>query len=146
NVTRWEFVEQAAQVSGLDTDKLKSDYEGAAQIHFQADLNFAQSLGVRGFPTLFFINEGGTQEKVYGTKPYSVFENVIHKLHPEAKAQPYDRSPESLFQLYPSLASREFSELAQHPIQETKVLLERLYQEGSLLKISSKNGDIFQWA
>ncbi|MEL6625470.1 MAG: DsbA family protein [Bacteroidota bacterium] len=144
NVTRWIFVEQAAQVSGLDAQQLKVDYEGIAKQHFETDLALAKSLGVRGFPTLFFVNQEGQQEKVYGTKPYQVFQAVIQKLHPKAQPKRYDTSLAGLLQVYPSLTIRELAELAEITWEEAAATLNGKLGEIRLEKIETKNGDLYR--
>ncbi|MEO1418646.1 MAG: ClpXP adapter SpxH family protein [Bacteroidota bacterium] len=144
NVTRWVFVEQSAQVSGLDTQQLKVDYEGVANQHFETDLALAKSLGVRGFPTLFFVNQEGQQEKVYGTKPYQVFQAVIQKLYPEAQPKKYDSSLAGILQVYPSLTIRELAELAEMTLEEAAATLNEELREVRLIKIETKNGDLYR--
>ena len=144
NVTRWIFVEQSARASGLDAQQLKADYEGIAQQRFETGLALAKSLGVRGFPTLFFVNQEGQQEKVYGTKPYQVFQSVIQKLHPEAEPKKYDTSLAGLLQVYPSLTIRELAELAAITLEEAEARLNELLGEQKLDKIETKNGDLYR--
>ena len=56
NITLWEHISKAASETGLDAVKLKTDYETKAIELFEADLELAKNMGVRGFPTLFFID------------------------------------------------------------------------------------------
>ena len=56
NIAKWENIAEAAKESQLDIEKLKTDFEAKAQQPFQDDLNYATTLGLRGFPTLFFSN------------------------------------------------------------------------------------------
>src|SRR5690606_6954416 len=69
NITKWEFLEAAAKNVGLNVEQLKIDYEGKAKALFDQDLKLGKELGVRGFPTMFFVDEKGNTELVYGTKP-----------------------------------------------------------------------------
>src|SRR5690606_433053 len=91
NITRWEHLETAAKNVGLNVEKLKTDYEGSAKKLFNEDLKLGKELGVRGFPSLFFLDKEGRREFVYGSKPYSVFENAIVKLSPSAIKRDYSK-------------------------------------------------------
>lgn len=77
-------MEVAAKKVGLDVEQLKSDFEGKAKDLFEEDLKLGRELGVRGFPTIFFIDDAGNQETVYGTRPYAFYEMAILKLNPNA--------------------------------------------------------------
>jgi len=46
NIAKWENIAQAAQLAGLDINKLKTDYEGKAKTLFHEDLTYAKTLGV----------------------------------------------------------------------------------------------------
>ena len=143
NITKWEYLEQSARKVNLDPSQLKEDIQGRAVELFEEDLKLATKLGVRGFPTLFFLDNSEGQEKVYGAKPYSVMENAILKLHPLASKVNYDKDWQSLFQLFPTLTSREFSELAALKREEADSLLERLYTNRMLNKLVTKNGALW---
>lgn len=146
NITKWEYVEQAAQKTGLDTAQLRVDYEGKANDLFHEDLKLARQLGVRGFPTLFITDGKGNTEQVYGFKPYSVFENGLKKIHPAITQKSYAKDWESLFDRYPTLTQREFAELSDMPLPEAGQLLDKLTAEKTLYKISCKNGDLWGYA
>lgn len=140
NITRWESLEQAAADSGLDTAKLKADYEGGAKKLFQEDLRLKQQLGVRGFPTLFFTNAEGEQSKLYGVKPYPVFENNLEKLFPGIEKQAYTKTAKALFNQYPSLTTREYAELSGKNRDEAEAELHQLFKKKQLQSIATKNG------
>ena len=143
NITKWEYVEESARKVNLDPSQLKDDTQGKAVELFEEDLKLANKLGVRGFPTRFFSDNSEVQEKVYGAKPYSVMENVILKLQPQASKINYDKDWQSLFQLFPTLTSREFSELSNIKRDEADLLLETLYTEQNLNKLETKNGAVW---
>src|SRR5690606_20517560 len=84
NIATWEHIEVAAKNVGLNVEQLKTDYEGNARVLFEDDLKLGIELGVRGFPTIFFTDEAGNKETVYGTRPYVYYEMAILKLNPEA--------------------------------------------------------------
>ena len=144
NIAKWENISLAAQKTGLDVQLLKTDFEGTAKDLFAEDLQLAQQLGVRGFPTMFFADGSGNQEKVYGSKPYSVYENAISKLLPAATKHNYKKDWKRLFAIYPTLTSREFAELSGTPRSEVETSLERLREAGKLDKVETKNGILWQ--
>src|SRR5690554_1900303 len=71
NIAKWENIALAAEQVSLNADQLKTDFEGKAITLFEEDLKLAQKFGVRGFPSMFFIDEAGNREFVYGTRPYA---------------------------------------------------------------------------
>lgn len=144
NIGRWEIIEQAAVITGLDAAQLKKDTEGKAQTLFEEDLQLARQLGVRGFPSMFFVDHEGRMELVYGARPYEVYESAIKKTIPQAVPNLYNKSWENLFSKFPTLTVREFSELAEIPQNDARLVLEKLHNEGSLTKIGSKNGPIWK--
>jgi predicted DsbA family dithiol-disulfide isomerase len=76
NIAKWEHIAAAAEKVGLDTHKLKADFEGKAKELFQEDLKLAREMGVRGFPTMFFTNEAGT-EKQYMVQNHTHFMKLL---------------------------------------------------------------------
>lgn len=143
NISKWEHLNKAAAEVGLDTIKLKADYETKASVLFKADLELAGKLGVRGFPTLFFVDTLNTQLLVYGFKPYSDLEEAVLKTYSKAVKKMYDTSWESLFTVYPTLTTREFSELSGRTKKDSETLLEKLLAEGTLRKMATKNGALW---
>ncbi|MEM7654921.1 MAG: ClpXP adapter SpxH family protein [Bacteroidota bacterium] len=143
NITRWEWVERSAEAVGLDIVKLKADYEDVAKELFQEDLALARQLRVRGFPSLFFTDQAGNTEFVYGTRPYESYEQAIHKLFPEAKAAAYQTDWASLFAHYPTLTIKEFSVLAGMARAESEQMLNELVQQGNLQRLDTKHGPLF---
>lgn len=139
NITQWEYIRQAAQQTSLDVTQLKKDVEGKAKDLFLEDLELAKQLGVRGFPTLFFVDGAGNQEKVYGTKPYEVYRDAILKLHPSAMKQSFEKDWKSLFATYPTLTAKEYSVLAGIPRSEVEAYLHQLPLE----KLTTKNGALW---
>ncbi|GAB3808013.1 hypothetical protein GCM10028819_46040 [Spirosoma humi] len=143
NITKWEHLEEAAQWVGLDIARLKTDYEGEAQTLFADDLQLGQKLSVRGFPSMFFGDESGKQEFVYGSKPYSVYENALKKIDDSVQKNEIDTQWQRLFAHYPSLTAREFSELSGVPRQDSEAYLQSLTEQGHLSSIRTKNGDLW---
>ena len=143
NIAKWENLVQAAKNVGLDVEKFKADYEGQAKVLFEEDLKMARQFGVRGFPTLFFTDASGRTELVYGSKPYSAFEQTLLKLLPTATKQSYDKSWSSIFSKYNSLTAKEFSVLSGVSRNESENLLNELTRKQNLKKVTSKNGALW---
>ena len=112
NITQWEHLATAAKKVGLDVAQLKTDFDGKAKMLFEEDLKVAKTYGVRGFPTMFFSNNEGGQETVYGTKPYVFYETAVLRLHESATKIEYSKTWETLFKKYQSLTAKEFSVLS----------------------------------
>jgi predicted DsbA family dithiol-disulfide isomerase len=144
NITKWEYLAKAAKQVGLNVEQLKADYEGKAKVLFEEDLKFAKESGVRGFPTMFFTDNAGSQEVVYGSKPYAFYETAILKLDPNTTKSEYSKGWETLFAKYHSLTAKEFSELSCTPRGESEVLLNELSDKGTLEKLTTKNGAIWK--
>ena len=140
NITKWENLEAAAKKAGLNTYQFKNDFEEKAQHLFEEDLNLARKMGVRGFPTLFFSNQAGETEIMYGVKSYDNYEEVIKKIAPAVEKFNYDREWTSIFTKYNSLAALEFSELSGIPRNEVNQFLNDLTDKGNLKKFTTKNG------
>lgn len=143
NIAKWEHLEVAAEKVGLDVKQFKTDFENKAKILFEEDLKLGKELGVRGFPTLFFFDNLGNQEMVYGTRPYAFYEMAILKLNTNATKSEYSKTWEKLFSKYPSLTAKEFSELSGTPRGESESLLNELSKNKELEKLSTKNGAIW---
>lgn len=146
NITKWEHLAHAARVVSLNAEELKQAYEHQAQDLFKADLALARQLGVRGFPSIFVTDATGKQEFVYGVKPYTTFENAIKAIYPSIEKRTFDASWENLFQHYPTLTIREFSELSELPLAEGEAILKNLASEHKIKLVPSKNGPLFQRA
>ncbi|MEA4851581.1 MAG: DsbA family protein [Paludibacter sp.] len=143
NIAKWENLVQAAKNVGLDVEKFKADYEGQAKVLFEEDLKMARQFGVRGFPTLFFTDASGRTELVYGSKPYSAFEQTLLKLLSTATKQSYDKSWSSIFSKYNSLTAKEFSVLSGVSRNESENLLNELTRKQNLKKVTSKYGALW---
>lgn len=143
NITKWEYISKAALESGLDTIKLKFDYENDAKKKFQDDLTLAQNLGVRGFPTLFFVDESNVQVKVYGSKPYKVFEEAVLKLNKDVTKNIYSVRISDLFATYKTLTTKEYSVLKGISFEEAEKELVLMHQNKLLKKFTTKNGTLW---
>ncbi|MDR4503727.1 MAG: DsbA family protein [Candidatus Scalindua sp.] len=144
NIAKWEHLATAAKNVGLNVEQLKTDYEGKAKTLFEEDLRIAREFGVRGFPTIFFLDNAGNKEIVYGSKPYAFYETAILKLNSTITKSEYSKNWETLFSKYHSLTAKEFSELSGTPRNESENLLNGLSDNGTLEKLTTKNGAIWK--
>ncbi|KAF2335833.1 DsbA family protein [Flavobacterium nitrogenifigens] len=143
NIAKWENIAEAAKIAGLDVPKLKADYDDAEEL-FQEDLNLGKTLGVRGFPTLFLANADNNQLTVYGSKPYDAYENALLALFPEAKAKKFEnKNSLSIFEIYPTLAPKEYAVIHNIAVNEAKIILEELFSKEKLDKKTIKNGSLY---
>ncbi len=143
NISKWEHLKIAAQKTGLNTERFKIDFEGKAKALLEEDLALGKELGVRGFPTLFFMDDSGNKETVYGSKPYAFYEMAILKLNSNAPKSEYSKDWETLFSKYRSLTAKEFSELSGTPRDESETVLNELSNKGVLEELTTKNGSIW---
>ena len=144
NITKWEYLEAATTKVELNILQFKADYEGNAIELFNADLQLGRQLGVRGFPTLFFTNESGQTEMVYGTKPYEIYENALLKLNPKAIKTNYDKTWVSVYSNFNSLTAKEFAVLTETDRTDSEKTLNNLTAQGKLEQLSTKNGAIWK--
>ena len=144
NITKWENIYSAAKNVGLDVMQFKNDFEGPAKQLFEDDLVLSRSLGVRGFPTLFFTNTEGKKEMVFGSKPYATLVSALATVYPNAQTKAYDTSWKAIFEKYPSLTAKEFSILTNTPRNECESILSKLVAKGHLTEVKTKNGSIWQ--
>lgn len=144
NIAKWEHIATAAQKSGLNVDQLKTDFDSKAKTLFEEDLKLTREFGVRGFPTMFFLDNSGNKEVVYGSKPYAFYETSVLKLHPTVLKSEYRKNWETLFSKYHSLTAKEFSELSGTPRNESEKFLQELSDKGILEKLATKNGAIWK--
>lgn len=143
NIAKWEHIAAAAQMAELDIDQLRTDMEGRAKSLFEDDLKLARAYGVRGFPTIFFEDNAGNRETVYGARPYPFYETAILTLQPSATKKEYSKSWKALFSTYHSLTAKEFAELSGVPRNESEAYLNELVAKGEVDKLTTKNGDIW---
>lgn len=143
NIAKWEHLQSAAQQVGLNVQQFEKDYNGAAKNLFQEDLDLAQSWKVRGFPTMFFVDSAGKSEIVYGSKPYASYEQALKLLYPLVQKQPYNKSWDAVFAVYPTLTANEFAVLTQIDRAAADMQLQALSKQGLLQILSTKNGSLY---
>lgn len=143
NIAKWEHIATAAERVGLNVEQLKNDFEGQGKILFEEDLKLAKENGVRGFPSIFFMNDSGNKEMIYGTKPYPFYETAVLKMFPSAQKKEYSKNWEALFEEYPSLTAKEFAVLSDLKKIESEKILDDLFIKRKLEKLTTKNGSLW---
>jgi predicted DsbA family dithiol-disulfide isomerase len=144
NITKWEYLENAAIYVGLNVVQFKSDYENNAETLFQQDLQLSKKTGVRGFPSVFIVNTETQYEFIYGVRQYETFEEAIQKLNEDSEKLPYDTSWKGLFKKFPTLTVREFAELSGVQNGDASQELDALFKSGKLNRSECKNGYIYR--
>lgn len=144
NTTRWENLSQAAIDAGLDLEKFRNDFDNEAKKLFNEDLELARQFGVRGFPTVFFIDEDDNRFKVYGSKPYQQYESALIKLVPNAKKKNVSSNINDLFDRYDSITVQELAVVHNINIPDAQNILENLLHQEKVEKIISKNGPLYK--
>ena len=143
NISRREHLVQAARETGLDVQKFQNNLEGTAKVLFEQDLFNAKLLGVRGFPTIFLIDEEGNRELVYGSKSYEHYREKLLNLIPGASPEWYNKDAENLFSKFPTLTVKEFSLLANMDRSLAEGHLEGFVEKERLQKLVTKNGALY---
>jgi predicted DsbA family dithiol-disulfide isomerase len=144
NITKWEHLERAAMDTGLDPEQLLSDFMLKAKELFVEDIHLKEQLGITTFPTLYCTNSAGVKIVLKGYQAYEKVEETILKLKPDARKEAYNMDAGSLFKLFPTMTTKEFSFLSETLIDETLVILNDLLEAGKLEKYESKNGDLWK--
>lgn len=145
NITRWEVMLEAAVAVGLDTIRLKEDFDGKAKTLFEEDLAYARALGVRSFPTLFFKDADDNQTVLKGFKPYEAFEEALLRILPDAKKTKIALSTDlSLFNHYPTLTVKEYAVISDISTEEAGSKLDKMFLAGELNKQVLKTGVMYR--
>ena len=144
NIAKQENLVAAALQVGLDVEQFKTDLNNnKAKDAFKEDLKLGREYGVRGFPTIFFIDKSGKKEIVYGTRPYAFYEMGVLKVDASIKKKEYRKDWKTLFSKYNSLTAKEFSVLSGMPRTECETHLDKLVASNHLDKLTTKNGSLW---
>ena len=144
NITRTEWLVQAANEAGLDAGQFKFDYEHEARQLFEEDLSMAREWNVRGFPTLFFIDEDDNRFKVYGSKPYQVYEQALLKVVPVEAIKNTPSSYETIFKSFDTVTLKEFAVFYDKTLEEAEAILNELEQQKKIKLMASKAGPLWK--
>lgn len=144
NITKWEYLEEAAKEVELDAEQLKQDFDGEAKELFKKDLILAREMGVRGFPSLFFLDTSKNALFLYGARPYNEFTAKITALMPSLQPQTFKSDWKSLFQKYNTLTAKEFAVLSNQTFSNAEVALQQLTKDNLLEVFQTRNGAIWK--
>lgn len=134
NISRLENLLQAAEDVSLDVYRFESDYKNKAEQLFQEDLQLAREWGVRGFPTIYFIDEDDNRFKVYGSKPYEVYEQALLKLLAADVSKEIPDSYESILNSYDTFSLKEFAVFYDKTLAEAELILAELEQQNKFIR------------
>jgi 2-polyprenyl-6-methoxyphenol hydroxylase-like FAD-dependent oxidoreductase/predicted DsbA family dithiol-disulfide isomerase len=143
NIIKWEYLEKAAFETGLDSARLKRDFDGRASELFRADLQLADDLSIKVFPTLIFSDGTGSLSRLAGYHPYEKFESIIRKIYPAAEKEAISTDPVELFNIFFSMTDKEYSLITDTTDEEARNQLMSLFEEGLIERFDSKNGTIW---
>ena len=135
NINKWEHLETAALIAGLDVALLKRDIEGRAKSFFEKDLQLAEKMGIRVFPTLVIETDGIPVKIVKGYQTYEALERLIRHYLPQVVKNTNYPSPEELFQRYTNMTEKEFCFLLNLGEEEGKKLIFTLFEKGVIQSV-----------
>lgn len=144
NITKWPIMAEAAVFVQLDTARLHTDFTGAANALFQADLTLARSLGVRGFPTFIFSNAAGEQQVVYGARPYVQFETAVKAMKPDVIGKQLPSTLAELFKVHHSWCAEEVAVALNITHEHALQQLKQLQAKGELTSVDTRNGSVWR--
>jgi putative protein-disulfide isomerase len=143
NITKTEHLVQAAKDAGLNPIQFELDYEHTAKKLFDGDLAMAKEWGVRGSPTIYFIDEDDNRFKVYGSKPYHVYEQALLKLvNVEGINKP--ESFETIFNGYEMVTLKEFAVFYDVELEEAERILNDLEAQHKVERLLSRAGSLWK--
>ena len=144
NITKTEHLVQAAKDAGLTVVQFEYDYKHQAKQLFEEDLKMAREWGVKGYPTIYFMDEDDNRFKVYGSKPYQVYEQALLKLLPGEAVKDTTSSYETILKGYDTVTLKEFAVFYNKNNQEAEAILNDLEQQKKVQKVVSKAGPLWK--
>jgi predicted DsbA family dithiol-disulfide isomerase len=130
NINKWEHLETAALIAGLDVALLKRDIEGRAKSFFEKDLQLAEKMGIRVFPTLVIETDDIPVKIIKGFQTYEALERLIRHYLPQVVKNTNYPTPEELFHRYTNMTEKEFCFLLNLGEEEGKELIFTLFEKG----------------
>ena len=144
NISLWKHIAEAAEFAGLNVTRLELDYNSSAQLAFEQDLQLAHQSGVRGFPTLFFLDKNGNRRIIYGFRPYSDFETTVKNMLPTVEKAAMSKDVLVYFSGHKSLTEKELSVFMNISIEEANRILTELNNSGALTCIETRHGNLWR--
>ena len=143
NITKWEYLSKAATEFGIDLKQFKKDYNGIAKELFHQDLQLAKQNSIKIFPTLIMKNSLGDVKKIKGYNPYNIYEDELMKIYFKTKKRYYNKEGLDIFNIYPTLTTKEFAELKGVNYKEAELLLHKYENKNKIKSYKVKNGSIW---
>ncbi len=143
NITKMQFIANAALSCGLDSAVLLKDIQTKAIDLFKEDLELAQAYEITSFPTLLFSNDLDKKITLKGIQSYEKFEEIIKAFIPGVVKKKIEIDPLSLFKLYNIMTEHEVCFFYDIDAEKAQKLLRALYKQGEIERAESKNG--FFW-
>jgi putative protein-disulfide isomerase len=144
NITHKEILAEAATWAGLDATQLEQDSNGKARQLFEQDLLKARQMGVRGFPTILFLDSSGNRLTIYGVRGYEEFEASIKRLAPEAQPNSLHADVLAYFKAFNSLTARELNMFTNQSLEMCIIALNQLEKDGKTHSITTQNGVLWR--
>ncbi|RYY39034.1 MAG: DsbA family protein [Chitinophagaceae bacterium] len=144
NITKLEHLKQAAKEVGLDAATFERDYAEKAPLLFEEDLAVAKAWGVRGFPTIYFIDAEDNRFKVYGSKPYHVYEQALLKLLTAEVSKKTPATSEAIFEGFPTVTLKEYAVFYDVALDEAEAILHDLEAQGKVEAMTTEAGAIWK--
>jgi putative protein-disulfide isomerase len=95
------------------------------------------------FPVCFFIDSADNRLMLYGVRPYEQFERNIAILVPGAKKNTYEKTPQALFDHFPTMTTKEFAVLSETSSNQASLVLNAYLRQGKIIKLDTKNGPMW---
>jgi len=134
NIIENVLLYNAAFEAGLDAARLLRDLEGKAQQLFEADLELATELQISILPTFIFTDKFNNSKILEEYQHYESFEKTLFSFIPFAQKKTVKNDLKSLFKVFPTLTTKEFSFLADVQTEEAEELLDNLHNEGIIVQ------------
>ena len=103
----------------------------------------SDKLNIQVLPTLIFSNSDGIELALNGFQPYESFVDIIHQLNPDAAKSEYEKSPKYLFEEFQTMTSKEFSFLIDKNENESREILQDLFDKNLITKFESTSGNMW---
>jgi len=144
NIAKLENLLQAAKDTGLDSHKFEDDFKHKAKQLFEEDLSMAREWGVRGFPTIYFIDGDDNRFKVYGSKPYLVYEQALLKLVQGEVRKEMPSSYDTILKGYDTVTLKEFAVFYNKSSEDAEAILNKLEQQKKVKRMALKAGSLWK--
>ncbi len=147
NITKTEVLIAALKDCNGNTEQFLEDYQNEKiEQQFQNEMQEGRELGVRGFPTFIFVNQGGKGIRISGMSGYDNYILALEEIMGEKiNPKPIRYNIETLLDKYDYLATKEISFVLSLDEKEVLSQLENLVKNGKVKKEKQKYSDFWRW-